>query len=328
MKCYLLKLFLIVLLTGFFCMAGKTQKLHFFTPADTFHSGRFYTALGFSTVAYTGFSIGLYNAWYKEYNTGKFHTFNDWNEWRHMDKTGHVYTAYMQANLCFKGAKWTGLNKKQAMLTGLICGGLFQSTIEVMDGFSDQWGFSVPDIASNFLGLGIFAAQQWIWNDQYFTLKISSIPKTYPNTSLTSDNGQAATTLATRANDLFGSSFAEKFLKDYNSQVYWLSFSPASFIQKSSKWPKWLNLALGYGAGNMYGGYQNEWTTSGHTFRLDESVYPRYSKFYLGFDVDLTRIKTKNPTVKTLFSVFNIFKIPSPALEVNTLGQVQFHIFR
>ena len=122
------------------------------------------------------FSVGLYNSWYKKHNTGSFHLFNDWNEWKHMDKFGHVYTAYFQSVLCYKGAKWTGLSNKKSMLTGMLCGGLFQTTIEIMDGFSDKWGFSFPDFGANMLGLGIFAAQQHWWNEQRIYLKVSSIP--------------------------------------------------------------------------------------------------------------------------------------------------------
>lgn len=306
----------------------RAQKPGFFTPADTFHASRFYTALGFSAATYTGFSIGLYHAWYKGYNTGSFHLFNDWGEWKHMDKIGHVYTAYIQANLCYKGAKWTGLNKKHSMMTGLICGGLFQTTIEVMDGFSDKWGFSIPDVASNFLGLGIFATQQWIWDEQYFTIKVSSLPQSYSNHLITSVDGVSQTSLNIRAKDLYGSSFAEKFLKDYNSQVYWLSFSPTSFIKNQAYWPEWLNIALGYGAGNLYGGYENTWDNNGKMYILNQNDFPRYSKFYIGFDVDLTKIRVKNQAVKTLFSAINIFKIPSPAIEINTLGQIHFHLFR
>lgn len=323
-----LTILLMLLIGSQSILSSQKQNTSFFTPADSFHAPRFYTALGFSAVAYTGFSIGLYHAWYKDYNTGNFHMFNDFGEWRNMDKIGHVYTAYMQAHLCFKGTRWTGLSKRHSMLTGLICGGLFQSTIEVMDGFSDQWGFSVPDIAANFIGLGVFATQQWLWDEQYFQLKVSSIPQSYATTKIVSQNGLTETTLRRRADDLFGSSFAEKFLKDYNSQVYWLSFSPKSFVGANSRWPSWLQISLGYGAGNMFGGYENEWIIEGNQFVLDPEVYPRYSKFYLGFDLDLTKIRVKNPAVKTLFSVFNIFKIPSPALEINTLGQVNFHLFR
>jgi hypothetical protein len=42
-------------------------------------------------------------------------------------------------------------------------------------------------------------------------------------------------------------------LKDYNGQTYWLSVNLHSFY-KGSKIPKWLNLAIGYGANGMLTG--------------------------------------------------------------------------
>jgi hypothetical protein len=47
--------------------------------------------------------------------------------------------------------------------------------------------------------------------------------------------------------NVLGSSLAEQMLKDYNGQTYWLSVNLHSFY-KGSKIPKWLNLAIGYGA--------------------------------------------------------------------------------
>lgn len=307
---------------------AKTQKLSFFEPADSFHRQRFYTALGISSATYAGFSVGLYHAWYKNYQGGGFRLFNDWGEWRHMDKIGHVYTAYFQSVLCYNGARWTGLNKKNSMLTGLICGGLFQTTIEVMDGFSEKWGFSVPDIAANFTGLGIFAAQQYWWDEQRIYLKVSSIPVSYSRTEITSVDGTETSSLYERSRDLYGNSFAERYLKDYNAQTYWMSVNLHSFLPEGNRWPKWLNLALGYGAENMYGGYKNTWEGDFSRYELDADKYPRYSQFYLGFDLDFQKIRTRNRAVNTLLTMFNVFKVPSPALEINTLGQIKFHVFR
>ena len=307
---------------------AKTQELAFFEPADSFHRQRFYTALGISSSTYTGFSVGLYHAWYKNYQGGGFRFFNDWGEWRHMDKIGHVYTAYFQSVLCYNGARWTGLNKKNSLLTGLLCGGLFQTTIEVMDGFSEKWGFSVPDIAANFTGFGIFAAQQYWWDEQRIYLKVSSIPVSYSRAEIRSVDGKETSSLYKRSRDLYGTSFAERYLKDYNAQTYWMSVNLHSFLPEGNRWPKWLNLALGYGAENMFGGYKNTWEGDFSRYELDADKYPRYSQFYLGFDLDFQKIRTRNRAVNTLLTMFNVFKVPSPALEINTLGQIKFHIFR
>jgi hypothetical protein len=322
------KKFLPLLMILFFSVSVNAQKLSFFEPSDTFHKKRFYAALAISGSTYSIFSVGLYNSWYKKHNTGSFHFFNDWNEWKHMDKFGHIYTAYFQAALCYKGAKWTGLSHKKSMLTGMICGGLFQTTIEVMDGFSDKWGFSIPDFGANLVGLGIFASQQHWWNEQRIYLKVSSIPQEYSKNSILSENGLYTTTLHQRANDLYGSNYLESYLKDYNAQVYWMSVNIKSFLPEKVSWPSWLNLALGYGAENMYGGFENRWAIKESYFSLPPGTYPRYHQFYIGLDLDFQKIRTRNKALNSLLTMMNVFKLPSPALEINSEGRLTFHFFR
>lgn len=84
-----------------------------------------------------------------------------------MDKLGHVYNGYFQSDLIYQGARWTGMNNRQAMYYGVGISMLFQSTIEVFDGFSPKWGFSWPDMAANVIGSGILV-QESLWREQKF----------------------------------------------------------------------------------------------------------------------------------------------------------------
>lgn len=312
----------------FLCGSGRLSSQSYLTPSDTLNKKRFNTALGFTAATYATFSVILYNTWYKKFDRSSFHFFNDVDEWKQMDKIGHTHTAYFQSALWYKGAKWTGLNEKKSIFTGLICGTLFQSTLEVMDGFSSKWGFSIPDMAANIAGVSGFALQQHYWKDQRITLKVSSIPVSYSSEPILSESTSSTSSLSTRADQLFGANYFERFLKDYNAQTYWASVNVHSFLQKGNKWPAWLNIAVGYGAENMFGGFENRWSEDGQNFIADNLIYPRYRQFYIGLDVDLPKIKPKNPFLKTIFSIINIFKIPSPALEINTQGNVVFHLLR
>jgi len=308
--------------------SGNSQNdldsLSFFEASPVFHEKRFNTALGFTIGTYSAFSYGLYNVWYRQFEQESFHLFNDWGEWQNIDKFGHIYTAYFQGVLCYKGAKWTGLSEEKSILTGILCASLFQSTIEVMDGFSSAWGFSLTDMAANAIGVSAFALQQKHWGEQRILFKVSSWPKSYDNVVITSDDGQTTSDLITRTNDIYGTNYFESFLKDYNAQTIWASVNVHSFLADDNRWPSWLNLAIGYSAENMFGGYENTWEIDNRQFTLDPS-YNRYQEFLIGFDVDLSRIKTKSHFLKTLLSVFNIFKVPSPALEINTQGELKLH---
>ena len=302
------------------------QKLPFFAPADTFHPVRFYTAVGTGTVLYSGLMIGLNEAWYAKTERTNFHFFNDWNEWKNMDKFGHWFTAYSYSRIGYQGARWTGMKENSSIWWAAGISFFLQGSIEVLDGYSAKWGFSLSDMGFNLLGNAAFIAQQKLWGEQRVGFKISSFPKSYPDDPLRALDGPSTYTLADRANDLFGSSYTESFLKDYNAQTIWASFNVASLLPES-KWPKWLNLALGYSAENLFEGFDYEFKdpNTQRMYILDQNRYPRYAQFLLSPDIDFTRIPTKSHFLKTLFHVLNLFKIPAPAIEVNTLGKVKLH---
>jgi len=224
------------------------------------------------------------------------------------------YANYPRSNFHFTSQiwQWAGMEKNKAVVIGGISGMAYLSIIEILDGYSDKWGFSIPDILANTAGAGIYAAQELGWDEQRISIKLSYSPYRYG-------------TLTTRANALFGSGDAEKVLKDYNGQTYWASVNIKSFFP-TSHFPDWFNIALGYGARTMLGGYENTWTTaSGIT--INRTDIPRYKRFYLSADIDLTRIKTKNKTLKTVFSLFNVLKVPAPTIEWNGQGKLRFHPF-
>ncbi|MCB0659616.1 MAG: DUF2279 domain-containing protein [Saprospiraceae bacterium] len=315
-------IFIAITLVGY----NHVWSQSFFEPADTFNTKRFITVSAIGGSIYTGMSLGLYHAWYKKQDLGSFHFFNDNGEWMNMDKFGHAYTAYMQGTICYKGAKWAGVSEKNSIWAGILCGVIFQSTLETMDGFSNKWGFSKGDMIANVSGTALFATQQIIWKEQRLKLKYASYPPKHPNSLVTSIDGTATTTILDRSKDLFGTGFFERALKDYNGQSYWVSVNIASFFGES-RWPKWLNIAIGTGAESMYGGFKNEWTIGSASFELPSS-YNRYRQFYISPDIDFSELKTNNSALKTLFSIFNVFKCPAPALEINTKGEIVFHLFR
>ena len=301
--------------------AQKAKSSGFFMPADTLNKARAYTLIGGTSVGYVATMIGLNAAWYADFERSRFHLFNDWGEWNDMDKVGHFYAAYNESLILMYGGLWAGMPRKKAMWLGVGFGALFQTSIEVLDGFSDKWGFSIGDIAFNTGGLALLAAQEFAWQEQRITLKFSAYPVNYPQTVLNATNGGGSTTVADRAAELYGEKFYETFLKDYNGQTLWASFNIRSFLKKEdSKIPQWLNLAVGYGADNLLGGFANSWSNDELNYAASPVDFPRRRQFYLSFDVDFTRIKSRHPFVKGLLICLNALKFPAPALEWNTNG--------
>ena len=247
----------------------------------------------------------LYSTWYKQYSTGKLHNFDDSKEWLGMDKVGHVATTYTLSRYGREALWYTGMNNTKSTLYGAGYAMLFQTTIELFDGYSEGWGFSWSDMAANTIGASLYASQQLIWKEQRFTMKWSYSPTEY----------------AQYRPNLLGSNWNERMLKDYNGQTYWLSGNISTFLPKESKFPKWINVAGGYGAEGMLGAHGNPCEVDGEPV----PKFDRYNQFYFSLDVDFTRIPTRSKFLKTAFIALSFIKIPFPTIEFNGKGETIFH---
>lgn len=333
-------LFLILLFLAFFQSATaqldladssreKNSIQRLFSTPDTLNKTRFWTLNGAFVASYTGVVLALDKIWYAGYERTHFHFFNDMGEWKDMDKMGHLYTAYMQGLLASKAYRWTGLNDKQAAYAGLGVSILCQSTLEFLDGFSAKWGWSWGDVAFNTAGSLIYFGQELAWQEQRVLVKYSSWKRPIDDILVHSSNSDETMWLSERRDQLFGTSLGESILKNYNSATIWFSGNIHAFLPRksSSNFPKWLNIAVGYGAENLYGGFENKWTNkkTGAEYALTHSDYQPYRQFFFSLDIDLSRIPVKNKFLKSLFSVINVFKIPAPTLEINSRKEVKFH---
>jgi len=247
--------------------------------------------------------IGLYSAWYKNYPQSNFHVFNDISEWKQMDKIGHTYSVYAESLGSMELWRWTGMERKKRIWIGGLSGTVYHSVIEVLDGFSSQWGWSWGDIGANLVGSGMLIAQELAWDEQRIQFKFSFHRKSYNDP-----------TLNQRSNKIFGSSTAERFLKDYNGQTYWLSVNLRSFFPKS-KLPAWLNISIGTGAEGMFGATENLGKDDNGNIIFNRPDIKRYRQWYLAPDIDLSKIKTKHKGLKMAFRLINVVKFPLPALE-------------
>jgi hypothetical protein len=308
MKKYLLLLTLVLLYHSAFAQ----KKEHFFSIPDT-TSPTHILILGGTALTLYGTSLAALNtAWYKGYPRNGFHFFNDTDEWMQMDKAGHIFSAYFIGKYSRELWRWSGLPRKQQIWIGGISGFGYQSVVEILDGFSSEWGFSWSDMSANAIGSALMVSQELLWDEQRIQLKFSSHPQRYSDP-----------VLRQKADDLFGTTFWERTLKDYNAQTYWVSVNIADFLPES-RWPKWLTVSAGYGADGMLGGTDNTWTDE-HNIERDYSHIHRIRQFYLAPDIDFTKLRTHKKGVKVLFQFLNMIKMPAPALEINSAGNVKMH---
>lgn len=222
-----------------------------------------------------------------------------------MDKVGHSIAAYNISKTSFDLLLWPGVEKNKAAWLGGVTGFSYLALVELMDGFSAEWGASLGDITANALGSAAFVGQILAWEEQRISLKWS-----YHNSQY-----------AQYRPNILGRNFSEKILKDYNGQTYWLSANIHSFLPNDSDFPKWINLALGYSADGMLGSNSNPEEIGG----IALPSFERSRKYFFSFDLDLTRIETRSKALKGIFKLISFLKIPFPAVEYNSKNEWILH---
>ena len=183
----------------------------------------------------------LYFGWYKDTPLTNFHFINDMQADLGIDKAGHATTAYIMSFYGFNMLRWAGVNNNKSAIWGSVMGFGSMTVIEILDGFSGEYGASWPDLIANGLGAGMFLGQQLGWKEQRIQLKFSYHP----------------TKFAQYNPELLGQNRLQRMLKDYNGHTYWLSANIYSFLPEQSKFPKWINVAVGYGGTGIIGAWSN-----------------------------------------------------------------------
>ena len=270
------------------------------SPQDSVHTRKLNNFLLISGIAYGATLTSLSEVWYKNQEKQAFRFFDDRQEWQQMDKAGHFYSAFHLSQVSAHFLQNAGVAAKKSSLYGSLIGTALLLPIEIFDGFSSAYGASWSDLAANTLGASFFLGQSLLWKEVRIHPKFS-----FHRTSLA----------PLRPNTL-GEGLHEEIIKDYNGQTYWLSFDLYRFISSSKSeknFPKWLNIAIGYGAHDMLYARDAQNQAIGHT---------PYRQFYLALDLDLShyRLPPTTFTHKILngaLYVVNMVHLPAPTVSYN-----------
>ena len=200
----------------FFISISLGQNSSFFKKSDTLNTKRRNAVVITKSALAGGALLALHQLWYKDYPQSSFHFKNDNNDWKQMDKIGHFMTSYYVGKIGMEALDWAGVSKKNQLIYGATYGFAFLTAVEVMDGFSAEWGASWGDVIANGLGTGLYVGQELLWEEQRIKLKYSF----------------HRTRFAELRPSKLGDGFLEEVLKDYNGQTYWLSTNIWSFHKK------------------------------------------------------------------------------------------------
>lgn len=269
-----------------------SEDVSFFHRSKTPHRGRIIGVSSSIGSVWAGSMIALQTIWYAEGSNGTFQFFDDSKNWLQMDKVGHVYTSYQINRLTSDLYQWSGVNQKTSTWIGFGVAMGYQTTLEVLDGFSNEYGWSWADVGANTLGATIYTTQELLWKEQRILPKFSYSP----------------TPFAAVRPEVLGSTFSESLLKDYNGQTYWLSFSPAHFFRDSAI-PKWACLSFGYSAHEKLVGSESTYLDP-----ISNTTFREQREFLFSLDIDFSQLPIRRPWLKAIFKQFNYLKIPFPAL--------------
>ena len=273
---------------------------------DSIIRKRLNTVIYTSSAVYVTSLVVLYYGWYKDNPMTSWHFIDDSHYWLQVDKVGHAITAYTISNYGHWMLRWAGVNNKKASWYGGLMGFGAMTVIEVLDGFSASYGASATDLLANAMGCGLSVTQNLFWREQRFRLKFSYHPTDY----------------AQYNPDQLGKTTLQRMLKDYNGHTYWVSMNIRSFIKKDTRFPSWINVAVGYGADGMLHPLKNP------EFDEDGSPIPHFDRvrqYYLSMDIDWVKIKTSSGFLRFVFKALSFVKLPFPTLEYNSKDGVVWH---
>jgi uncharacterized protein YfiM (DUF2279 family) len=252
-----------------------------------------------STVALSSFYF-LNELWYEDYPRSPLHSFDDSKEWLQMDKAGHFFSTYTLSDQYFYVLRSSHFKPREATWIAGSASLFYLTGIELLDGFSTQWGWSWSDMLANTCGSSLFVLQQLKWKEQRIQLKFS-----YRNSPYAMFNSEQ-----------LGRNFQQRLFKDYNAQTYWASCNVSSFLASDAAFPCWLNVAIGYGATKM---------TTARINYYDVNNFNRAREFYLSFDADLKRLRWKKKWLKRTMQILSFIKIPGPTFEIRSDGKIKWH---
>jgi VanZ family protein len=272
---------------------------------DSVHTRKLNNFLIISGIAYGAALTSLSEVWYKNQEKQPFRFFDDSQEWQQMDKAGHFYSAFHLSQVSAHFLHNAGLPTKKSYLFGSLAGAVLLLPIEIFDGFSSAYGASWSDLAANTLGASFFLGQSLLWQEVRIHPKFSF----------------HQTEMAPLRPNTLGHQLHEEFLKDYNGQTYWLSLDLYSFMKSENKFPKWLNIAVGYGANNMLYARQEQNLSAGQV---------PYRQFYLALDLDLSHYRLPptrftNKILNGALYVVNMVHLPAPTVSFSQQQGFQWH---
>ena len=233
------------------------------------------------------------NGWWKE-NRTPFHFQEDLTYGLWVDKVGHFFGGYILGFTIDHSLRSANVPTSKAVWIGAAAGLLFQTYVEMEDGFT-AWGFDRVDFAADVAGAAWPVIRFYIPYLENFDLKMS-----YHPSALLGEPG--------------GVGFKGQqhiMIDDYEGQTFWMSVNIHSLLpeQTRSFWPEFLCLSFGYGVREVAGPNP-------------------YRVYFIAPDLDMTKvIPASSPLLKFVGEALNFFHAPLPAVRFSERGTVWYGFY-
>ena len=249
---------------------------------------------GITLSSYAAAYVFVFAKGWWDNDSSHFHFENDFDYALNLDKFGHFAAGVILGESFYEGYRWAGLSEFKSYLFAGLSAMATHIAIDVKDGYSPAWGFSIFDVLSGTLGGFLPMAERYVPVFKYVDLKWSYWINTTYYYDKTTHRGEAI------------------FTDDYVNQTFWASFKPyrllPSVVQKY--YPSWLAFAAGLSI--------NEKAMDFHADDAD-----RRREVYLAIDYDLEAFRPQSRLARSLIKYLNYFKLPAPAIQVYP----EFHWF-
>ena len=255
-------------------------------PADTARELSVAKSVGVAStvlIAYgAAYWLVFHKGWWDEQGN-HFHFENDFDYALNLDKFGHFAAGVILGESFYEAYHWAGVSEFQSYLYAGLSAMATHIAIDVKDGFSPDWGFSIFDVLSGTLGGFLPMAERYIPVFKYVDLKWSY----WINTKA-----------------YYRQSDTGIFTDDYCNQTFWASFKPYRLLPASVRayYPSWLAFAAG--------------------LSIDEGVFIKHyegtphREVYLALDYDLEAFRPQSRLARTFIKYLNYFKLPAPTIQV------------
>lgn len=269
--------------------AVHSTHLAFFEPSHTFNNKRFLGVAASTTVALASSYVYVQTAWWKD-NSKSFHFDGgaDLKYAKNLDKFGHFFGGVIYGDLFAGGMRWAGSSEKKSKLWGGVFGTSIQAFVEIKDGYSPNWGFSVFDLLSGSAG-----AFYPYFQTQSRLLAATDMKLSYY-----------------KRDDFYfkNQTYKGQWNDDYMNQTYWFTFNPKRY-NPNWKWPAWLGISAGFSIDNklndLYTGV-NDYANHGKG----------HYEWFLAPDIDFKALLPKTKGWQKLAHVLNYVKVPAPTIRL------------